>query len=67
MAVPKKRTSKSKVGMRRSHDFIKPVGVAICKNCGQPSVPHNICGFCNTYAGRNVKGTKSVVSTEKAE
>ncbi|MDR1476361.1 MAG: 50S ribosomal protein L32 [Holosporales bacterium] len=54
MAVPKKKTSKSKRGMRRSHDFILPVNVALCENCGKPVMQHNICRFCNTYNGRNV-------------
>ncbi|MDR3224310.1 MAG: 50S ribosomal protein L32 [Holosporales bacterium] len=55
MAVPKKKMSKSRVGMRRSHDFIKPVSINTCKNCGEACLPHNICKFCNTYNGRNVK------------
>ena len=55
MAVPKKKTSKSKQGMRRSHDFDIAVNVAICSNCGKAVMPHNVCKFCNTYAGRNTK------------
>jgi large subunit ribosomal protein L32 len=54
MAVPKKKTSKSRRGMRRAHDFDVPVNVVVCKNCGSPVVQHNICKFCNTYAGRNI-------------
>ncbi|MDR1391530.1 MAG: 50S ribosomal protein L32 [Holosporales bacterium] len=57
MAVPKKKTSKSKQRMRRSHDFDKAVNVVVCSNCGKGTVPHNICRFCNTYAGRSVKTT----------
>lgn len=55
MAVPKKKTSKSKQGMRRSHDFDKAVNVAYCSNCGKATMPHNICKFCGTYSGRNTK------------
>jgi large subunit ribosomal protein L32 len=54
MAVPKKKTSKSKVGMRRSHDRIKPVGISFCKMCGKACLPHHICKACNTYNGRRV-------------
>ena len=61
MAVPKKKTSKSKRNMRRSHDFHKAVNVAVCDNCGKAIMPHNICPFCNFYAGRNI----SVVETPK--
>ena len=55
MAVPKKKTSKSRRGMRRAHDFDTPANVVICSNCGKAVVPHNVCKFCNTYAGRNTK------------
>jgi large subunit ribosomal protein L32 len=55
MAVPKKKTSKSRRGMRRAHDFDTPVNFVTCKNCGSPVVQHNICKFCNTYSGRNTK------------
>ena len=55
MAVPKKKTSKSKQGMRRSHDFDKAVNVMTCNNCGKAMVSHNVCPFCNFYAGRNIK------------
>jgi large subunit ribosomal protein L32 len=55
MAVPKKRTSRSKQGMRRSHDFENPTNVIVCSNCGKATIPHNICRSCNTYAGRNTK------------
>ena len=55
MAVPKKKTSKSKQGMRRAHDFEKPSNVGKCSNCGSPVISHNVCKFCGTYAGRNTR------------
>lgn len=55
MAVPKKKTSKSRRGMRRAHDFDTPANFVICKNCGKPVLPHHVCQFCNFYNGRNVK------------
>ncbi|MDR1234425.1 MAG: 50S ribosomal protein L32 [Holosporales bacterium] len=60
MAVPKKKTSKSKKGMRRSHDFDTPVNFATCDNCGKAVMQHNVCKFCNTYNGRNIKTTVRV-------
>ncbi|MDR0640803.1 MAG: 50S ribosomal protein L32 [Holosporales bacterium] len=60
MAVPKKKTSKSKKGMRRSHDFDTPVNFAICDNCGKAVMQHNVCKFCNTYNGRNIKTTARI-------
>ena len=61
MAVPKKKTSKSKRNMRRSHDFQTAANVISCKNCGKPIISHNVCKFCNFYAGRNI----SVVEPSK--
>lgn len=55
MAVPKKKTSKSRRGMRRAHDFDKAVNVVTCSNCGKAIVPHNVCKFCGSYAGRNTR------------
>ncbi len=55
MAVPKKKTSKSKQGMRRAHDFIKASGVVYCAECGAPVMPHNVCRQCGFYNGRNTK------------
>ena len=53
MAVPKKKTSKSKKGMRRSHDHVAVPNVILCK-CGEPTLPHRICPSCGEYKGRQV-------------
>ncbi|MDR3031287.1 MAG: 50S ribosomal protein L32 [Holosporales bacterium] len=60
MAVPKKKTSKSKRDMRRSHDFNTPVNAIVCGNCGKPIVSHNVCKFCNFYNGRNIRAAETV-------
>lgn len=54
MAVPKRRTSKSKRGHRRSHHFIKPVQVQYCPKCNEPVMPHRLCSNCGSYQGREV-------------
>ncbi|OIQ93103.1 50S ribosomal protein L32 [mine drainage metagenome] len=54
MAVPKKKTSKSRRNMRRSHDALKSVGHMECPNCGEPKLPHHVCGACGHYDGREV-------------
>jgi large subunit ribosomal protein L32 len=52
MAVPKKRTSKSRRGMRRSHDAIKfTAAVEVCSNCGELNLRHHICEACGFYRG----------------
>jgi large subunit ribosomal protein L32 len=54
MAVPKKKTSHSRGGKRRSHNALKPVGLSTCPNCQEPKVPHRICPHCGWYKNREI-------------
>jgi large subunit ribosomal protein L32 len=54
MAVPKRRTSHSKQGMRRSHHRKKPIQVQYCSQCNEPVMPHRVCSNCGYYQGREV-------------
>ena len=55
MAVPKKKTSKSRRGQRRSHDGLKfTAAVEPCPDCGELKLRHRVCGACGTYRGRSV-------------
>ena len=55
MAVPKRRTSRSKRNARRAnHDKIQTPALVACPNCGSPMRPHRVCGSCGTYKGREV-------------
>ncbi len=54
MAVPKKKTSKSKKNMRRAHDAISAPGISTCSNCNEPKLPHRVCSSCGTYKGKEV-------------
>ena len=59
MAVPKKKTSPSRQGMRRSHHALQHPAVSSCQNCGAHKRPHHICHSCGHYNGRQViKGKK---------
>lgn len=55
MAVPKKRLSKSRKGMRRAHDFLEKPGIGTCSNCGEPKRNHCICSKCGYYNGKQYK------------
>lgn len=52
MAVPKRRTSKSKQGTRRAHHFRTPKQVQYCNNCSEPVLPHRVCDNCGAYQNR---------------
>lgn len=65
MAVPKKRTPKSKKGMRRSHHGKSAMSVSACPNCKAGILPHRACLTCGMYRGRQVLNVTQKV--EKAE
>lgn len=55
MAVPKKRTSKRRKNMRRSHHAIKyNTSVSLCTDCGELKLSHHICESCGRYRGRQI-------------
>jgi large subunit ribosomal protein L32 len=54
MAVPKRKTSKSKRNMRRSHHALKPVNVIVDKETGEFRLPHQMCAKDLSYKGRQV-------------
>ena len=54
MAVPKKKVSKSRRDMRRSHLALKVVAAMECPNCGELKRPHHVCGSCGHYDEREV-------------
>lgn len=51
MAVPKRRTSKSRKRKRRTHYRAAPVALQPCPRCGDPRRPHRVCPTCGYYAG----------------
>ncbi len=55
MAVPKRKTSKSKTASRKVQNMKKPVSRASsCSQCGAPALPHHACISCGYYGGRQV-------------
>ncbi len=54
MAVPKKKISKSRRNMRRSHDALKANTYEECSACGELKRPHHVCASCGQYNGRDV-------------
>ncbi|MDD2207856.1 MAG: 50S ribosomal protein L32 [Bacilli bacterium] len=54
MAVPFRRTSKTKKRMRRTHLKKTAPNVVLCKNCGEAITPHRACTKCGYYKGKEV-------------
>jgi large subunit ribosomal protein L32 len=55
MAVPKKKTSKSRRDKRRAQHRISAPRLTTCPNCGSPTRPHRMCPTCKTYRGRDIE------------
>lgn len=59
MAVPFRRTSKTRKRMRRTHFKLSVSGLVKCPNCGAMIKSHNVCPKCGYYNGKNVMEKKS--------
>ncbi len=72
MAVQQNKKSRSRKGMRRSHDRVAKPSVIYC-SCGEPTLPHRVCPNCNIYRGNELPaeyaGLRTVlgVTTEAAK
>ena len=53
MAVQQNKKSRSRKGMRRSHDHVAVPNVIVC-SCGQTTLSHSVCPSCGRYRDRQV-------------
>ena len=60
MAVPKKKTSKSRQGMRRSHLALSAPTYVECTKCHEMTRPHHICGHCGYYKDKEIMSVEVV-------
>ena len=69
MAVPKKKTSVSRKGLRRAgqHHKLYRKHTSSCPNCGAMSLPHHACSSCGQYKGKEVITFKVRASQEDAD
>jgi len=58
MAVPRKKVTRSRRDMRRSHLALVAQNVNECPNCGELKRPHHVCAACGYYDGREVVSPK---------
>ncbi|MBQ7739052.1 MAG: 50S ribosomal protein L32 [Desulfovibrionaceae bacterium] len=54
MAVQQNKKSRSRKGMRRSHDHLAIPTYVLCPDCGTTVRSHSICPKCGCYKGRQV-------------
>lgn len=55
MGLPKRRISKSRKRLRRTHYKLTGPGLVECPQCRQAKLPHRVCGNCGYYKGRTVE------------
>ena len=58
MAVPKRKTTKSRAGKRRSHIRVTPKNVVEDKKSGEYPLPHQLDIKTGIYKGRQVLDPK---------
>ena len=58
MAVPKKKTSKSRRNHRRSHDALGRINVIIDKDTGEYRLPHQMDKSNGSYNNRQIVSNK---------
>jgi large subunit ribosomal protein L32 len=69
VAVPKKKTSVSRKGLRRAgqhHKLYRKHPMA-CPNCGDLTLPNHACPSCGTYKSREVFEVKVREEADEAE
>lgn len=54
MAVPKRRTSKTRKNKRRTHFKLSVRGTVRCPQCGELKLSHRVCKSCGTYKGEEI-------------
>lgn len=54
MAVPFRRTSKTRKRLRRTHYKLTVPGMIKCPECGELKLAHRVCKECGTYKGKDV-------------
>ncbi|MDH5477268.1 MAG: 50S ribosomal protein L32 [Nitrospinota bacterium] len=54
MPVPKKKSSRSRKGMRNAHSALAIPQTAVCPECGAAVKAHRVCPECGQFKGEQV-------------
>lgn len=55
---PKRKHSKSRRDLRRTHDVLVATALVACGTCGKMVPQHTVCPECGHYEGREVFAVK---------
>ena len=68
MPNPKKKHTRSRRDMRRSHNSgVELPQLVACPNCQSPRLPHNVCPTCGFYKDRVVVAQKTKAEEPEAK
>ncbi|NLC53813.1 MAG: 50S ribosomal protein L32 [Firmicutes bacterium] len=59
MANPKRRNTKTRGRLRRTHWKLKLAALSRCEQCQAPRLPHHACPSCGSYRGRKAVEVKT--------
>jgi large subunit ribosomal protein L32 len=65
MANPKRRHSKQRKHLRRTHYKLKGINMSDCPSCKNKILPHRVCPHCGQYKGKQVIAIKEKTKKEK--
>ena len=54
MGVPKRKTSKMRLRIRKGANRWRAPQLNKCNQCGSAKIPHTLCHSCGYYGGRQV-------------
>ncbi len=54
MAVPKRRTSKTRRNKRRAHWKLALPGLVKCSHCREAKLAHRVCPSCGYYKDKEI-------------
>ncbi|MFD2116869.1 50S ribosomal protein L32 [Paenibacillus yanchengensis] len=54
MAVPQRRTSKTRRDKRRTHFKLALPGMIKCEQCGEFKMSHRVCKVCGYYKTKEI-------------
>ena len=54
MAHPKRRSSKARHRLRKTHQFLVAAPLSRCPRCGAEGLPHRVCENCGYYRNRKI-------------
>jgi large subunit ribosomal protein L32 len=67
MPCPKRKHTRMRKGLRRTHWKLSSSNFSKCPQCGEPKLPHRVCPNCGFYNGELVVVKKEKTKKKETE